>query len=103
MKTKTKFSQFINELLAEKAFRYKKVKEESMPTGFFSSADLAKRCNIAHRVSQRWISEGLSLGELEVRFSRRKINDLFVKKIPIYKFKTKADEKSFKGRHKGKF
>ena len=99
---KLKFREFINELVASKSVRSDKVREEQMPSGFFSSADLAKQFNTVQRVSQKWISESLGMGELEVRFARRKTNGIFIKKIPIYKFKTKAYEKSFKGRHKRK-
>lgn len=93
--------KFLNELTSSRT-RYRPVKEEDMPSGFFSTASLAKKYGIAHRVSQRWVSESLSLKELEVRFVRRKTNEFFVRKIPVYKFKTKTDEKSFKSRHKGK-
>ena len=41
-------------------------------------------------------------GKLDVLFVRRKTNGVFVKKIPVYKFKTKAYEKSFKSGLKGK-
>jgi|LauGreDrversion4_2_1035121.scaffolds.fasta_scaffold03055_5 hypothetical protein len=101
MKTKTKFREFINEINSYRN-RYIPVKEETMPKGFFSSAEMAKQYNTVHRVSQRWISELMSEGKLEVLFVRRTINKVFVKRIPVYKFKTKAYEKSFKSRLKRK-
>lgn len=100
MNSKEKLSQFLNELSVRT--RYNPVKEEPMPKGFFSSAGLAKKYSTVQRVSQRWISEMMSDGILEVRFVRTKTNGVFVKKIPVYKFKRKADEKSFKSRFKGK-
>jgi hypothetical protein len=99
--TKEGLGVLLNELTAMKS-RYRPVKEEKMPTGFFSTAEMAKKYGIAHRVMQKWVSESLSLKELEVRFVRRRTNEWFVRKIPVYKFKTKADAKSFKSRHKGK-
>lgn len=95
MRTKTKFREFINEINSFRN-RYIPVKEEPMPKGFFSSAEMARQYNTVQRVSQRWISELMSDGKLEVKFVRRKINEVFIKKIPVYKFKTKAYEKSFK-------
>jgi hypothetical protein len=101
--SKSDFQEFLNEMSAHGSnSRYRPVKEEPMPKGFFTSREMAKSYDTVHRVSQRWISELLSLGKLEVRFVRRKTNGVFVKKIPVYKFKTKADEKSFKSRHQGK-
>jgi hypothetical protein len=97
---KTDFNHFINELKGDR--RYTPVTEEKMPTGFFSSAELAKSYNTVQRVSQRWISELMSEEKMTVLFVRRKINGTFVKKIPVYKFKKKSDEKEFKSRHKGK-
>ena len=97
--TKDGLALLLNELSSMKS-RYRRVKEETMPNGFFSTADLAKRYGTVQRVTQKWVSESLSLGELEVRFVRRNTNGVFVKKIPVYKFKTKKHEKSFKGRHK---
>lgn len=100
MKPKVNFTEFVNELNVR--HRYKPVKEEPMPTGFFSSAEMAKQYDTVQRVSQRWISRLMSDGHLEVRFVRRKINGVFVKKIPVYKFKKKTYEKSFKSGLKGK-
>ncbi len=97
--TKDGLAVLMNELTSMKS-RYRPVREEKRPTGFFSTAEIAKRYNIAHRVSQRWVSESLSLGELEVKFVRINTNGVFVRKSPVYKFKTKKDEKSFKSRHK---
>lgn len=97
---KTDFNRFINELRADR--RYIPVKEEKMPAGFFSSAEVARRYDIAQRVSQKLIADLMSKGKLEVRFVRRKTNGVFTKKIPVYKFKLKSDEKSFKSRLKGK-
>jgi len=95
---------FLNELSNLRGFksRYRAVKEEPMPNGFFSSADLAKKYNTVQRVTQRWISESIQRNELEIRFVRRSTNGVFVRKIPVYKFKTKANAKSFKSRHQGK-
>lgn len=100
MKPKVNFTEFVNELNVRN--RYKRLKEEPMPKGFFSSAEMAKKYDTVQRVSQRWISFLMSMNALEVRFVRRKTNALFVKKIPVYKFKHKADEKEFKSRLKGK-
>lgn len=100
MKPKVNFTEFVNELNVR--HRYKPVKEEPMPKGFFSSAEMAKQYDTVQRVSQRWISRLMSDGHLEVRFVRRKINGVFVKKIPVYKFKKKTYEKSFKSGLKGK-
>lgn len=97
---KTELIQFVNELNVR--HRYRTMTEEPMPKGFFSSAELAKQYDTVQRVSQRWISQLMSEGKLEVRFVRRKTNGVFVKKIPVYKFKTKAYEKSFKSGLKGK-
>ncbi len=99
--TKEGLAVLMNELTAMKS-RYRPVQEEKRPTGFFSTAEMAKKYGIAHRVMQRWVSESVSLGEMEVRFVRRKTNGWFVRKSPVYKFKTKAHAKSFKSRHKGK-
>ena len=98
--TTQELEEFINELAHRP--RYGRVKEEQMPKGFFSSLDMAKQYNTVLRVSQRWISQLLMEGKLEVKFVRRKQNGVFVRKIPVYKFKTKAYEKSFKSRLKGK-
>ncbi len=100
MKQKVNFTEFVNELNVR--HRYKPVKEEPMPKGFFSSAEMAKKYDTVQRVSQRWISFLMSMNALKVRFVRRKINGVFVKKIPVYKFKQKADEKEFKSRLKRK-
>lgn len=100
MKSKADYKVFINEMNSYQ--RYRPVTEEPMPKGFFSSRELASQCGTVHRVSQRWISQLMADGKLEVRFVRRKINGVFVKKIPVYKFKTKAYEKSFKSGLKGK-
>jgi len=97
---KTNFEVFVNELKVRQ--RYSPVQEETMPKGFFSSADMAKQYSTVQRVSQRWLSQLMAEGKMEVRFVRRKINGVFVKKIPVYKFKTKAYEKSFKSGLKGK-
>jgi hypothetical protein len=100
MKPKVNFTELVNELNIR--HRYKPVKEEPMPKGFFSSAEMAKKYNTVQRVSQRWISFMMGANALEVRFVRRRINGVFVKKIPVYKFKHKADEKEFKSRLKRK-
>lgn len=100
MKPKVNFTEFVNELNVR--FRYERLKEEPMPKGFFSSAEMAKQYDTVQRVSQRWISFLMSMNALEVKFVRRKSNGLFVKKIPVYKFKRKADEKEFKSRLKRK-
>lgn len=100
MKPKVNFTEFVNELNVR--HRYKRLEEEPMPKGFFSSAEMARKYDTVQRVSQRWISFLMSMNALEVRFVRRKTNGLFVKKIPVYKFKHKADEKEFKSRLKGK-
>jgi hypothetical protein len=97
---KTDFNRFINELKGDR--RYKPVTEEEMPKGFFSSAELARSYGIVQRVSQKWISELMAEEKMEVLFVRRKINGTFIKKIPVYKFKNKSDEKEFKSRHKRK-
>lgn len=96
--TKEELQEFLNELTLVRT-RYRLVKEEQMPKGFFTSRDLAMKYNIVQRVSQRWISDSVARNELEVRFARRKTG-VFVRKVPIYKFKTKKDEKSFKSRIK---
>jgi hypothetical protein len=98
--TKDGLALLLNELSSMKS-RYRRVKEETMPTGFFSTAELAKQYDTVQRVTQRWVSESLSLGELEVRFVRMNTNGVFIRKTPVYKFKTKKHEKSFKSRHKG--
>lgn len=100
MKSKIDYKVFVNEMNSFQ--RYKPVTEEPMPKGFFSSRELASQYDTVHRVSQRWISQLMADGKLEVLFVRRKINGVFVKKIPVYKFKTKAYEKSFKSGLKGK-
>ena len=100
MKSKIDYNVFVNEMNSFQ--RYKPVKEEPMPKGFFSSRELASQCDIVHRVSQRWISQMMEMNALEVRFVRRKINGVFIKKIPVYKFKHKSDEKEFKSRLKRK-
>jgi hypothetical protein len=100
MKSKIDYKIFVNEMNSFQ--RYKPVKEEPMPKGFFSSRELAKQYDIVQRVSQKWISQLMADGKLEVLFIRRKINGVFVKKIPVYKFKTKAYEKSFKIGHQRK-
>jgi hypothetical protein len=100
MKPKVNFTEFVNELNIR--HRYNPVKEEPMPKGFFSSAEMAKKYDTVQRVSQRWISFLMGANALEVRFVRRRINGVFVKKIPVYKFKHKADEKEFKSRLKRK-
>lgn len=97
---KANFEVFVNELKVRQ--RYAPVQEETMPKGFFSSAEMAKQYGTVQRVSQRWLSQLMSEGKMEVRFVRRKINGVFVKKIPVYKFKTKSYEKSFKSGLKGK-
>lgn len=98
--TKEELREFMEELNTSN--RYVRAKEEPMPKGFFSSSDLAKKYNIAQRVSQRWLSESLAKNELEVKFVRRRASVVAVRRIPVYKFKSKADEKSFKSRHKRK-
>jgi hypothetical protein len=100
MKPKVNYTELVNELNIR--HRYKPVKEEPMPKGFFSSAEMAKKYDTVQRVSQRWISFLMGANALEVRFVRRRINGVFVKKIPVYKFKHKADEKEFKSRLKRK-
>jgi len=100
MKKHNRFKEFLSELHAPN--RYIPVKEEPMPKGFFSSADLAKKYNTVQRVSQGWIALAMSMNALEVRFVRRRTNGVFVKKIPVYKFKHKSDEKEFKSRLKRK-
>ena len=98
--TTRELREFINELTLVKP-RYQKVREEQMPKGFFSSRDMAKKYGTVHRATQSLISDALARNELEVRFVRRRTNGVFVRKIPVYKFKTKAYEKSFKSRIKG--
>lgn len=100
MKYKTDYKVFINEM--NSCRRYKPVTEEPMPKGYFSSRELARQYGTVQRVSQKWISELMANGKLDVLFVRRKTNGVFVKKIPVYKFKTKAYEKSFKSGLKGK-
>lgn len=100
MKPKVNLTQLMNEMNVRHQCRL--MQEEKMPKGFFSSAEMARQYDTVQRVSQRWISQLMSEGKLEVQFVRRKTNGVFVKKIPVYKFKTKAYEKSFKSRFKGK-
>jgi hypothetical protein len=93
----------INEINADKRSQpYIPMEEEPLPKGFFSSKDIARKYATHHRRVQYLISELMFQKRLFVQFVRRKTNGLFVKRIPVYKFKNKTDEKSFKSRLKGK-
>ena len=100
---KRELLNIINEINQDrKAPRYTPVQEEPLPKGYFTSSDLSRKYAIHRRRIQFLISEELGLGRLMVQFVRRRINGLFIKRIPVYKFKRKSDEKSFKSRLKGK-
>lgn len=87
---------FLNELSATKA-RYKRVTEESVPAGYFSSREIATKLKMNHRVCQRKLSQYLADGKLDVLWARRRASVVAIRKCPCYKFKKKSYEKSFKG------
>jgi hypothetical protein len=87
--------QFLNELNGIRT-RYKRVTEECVPAGYFSSREISSKFKMNHRVCQRKVSEYLAEGKLDVVWARRK-SGLAIRKCPCYKFKKKSYEKSFKG------
>lgn len=93
----------INEINRErKKTNYIAVEVEELPKGYFSSRELSRKYNIQKRRVQEKISEELERRTLLVKFVRLATNGIFVRKTPVYKFKNKKDEKSFKSRLKGK-
>jgi len=88
--------QFLNELASDNT-RYKRVSEESIPSQYYTSRDIAKKFGMNHRVCQRKLSEYLLEEKLEVIWARRRVSVVAVRKMPCYKFKKKSYEKSFKG------
>lgn len=100
---KRELLNIINEINQDRKSRnYNHAQEEPLPKGYFSSSEISKKYSIHRRSAQSLISEQLGLGRLFVQFVRRRTNGLFVKRIPVYKFKNKSHEKSFKSRLKGK-
>jgi hypothetical protein len=93
---KQKTILFLNELTATKA-RYKRVSEESVPAGYFSSREISNKFKMNHRVCQRKLSDYLASGKLDVVWARRRASLVAIRKCPCYKFKKKSYEKSFKG------
>lgn len=93
--TKAEFVRFVNELSVRN--RHRKVTEEPIDKGFFTSQDLSTKYKICHRIVQRMLSELLLEERLKVVYARRKVSKTTIRKVPCYKFKFKSDEKSFKG------
>lgn len=87
--------QFLNELSSSKN-RYRRVTEESVPAGYFSSSEWAKKLNMNHRVCQKKLSEYVADGKISVIWARRK-SVISIRNMPCYKFKKKSYETSFKG------
>lgn len=100
---KRELLNIINEINSDKKARhYNHLQEEKLPKGYFTSRDLSKKYAIHRRRMQYLISDELAEGRLLVQFVRRRINGLFIKRVPVYKFKRKDHEKSFKSRLEGK-
>lgn len=98
---KQELLRLINEINSSKKSTYTPVKEEEMPSGYFTSKQFAKKYKLHRRDAQRIISVALEDGKLLVRMVRVRTN-IFVKRIPVYKFKRKSYETSIKSRLKGK-
>lgn len=93
--------RIINEINSSKKGNYNPVKEEKMPAGYFTSKEFGKKYKLHRRDAQRVISMALEEGKLLVKMVRVRTN-IFVKRIPVYKFKRKSYETSIKSRLKGK-
>jgi len=98
--TKIELNRFLNEMTTRS--RYRKVTEEPLKKGYFSSRDISIKYDIVQRIVQRKLNALLEKGRLDVVMARRRVSPIVIRNVPCYKFKFKSDEKSFKSHAKRK-
>lgn len=96
--TKKELQKFLNEMTVRS--RYRRVTEEPLKKGYYTSKDISIKYDIVQRIVQRMLSDLLQKGRLDYIMARRKVSPIAIKLVPCYKFKFKSDEASFKGYNK---